>query len=104
MTRLENVASQRVAERAGFVREGVLRRYLDIDGEWRDHLAYALLADDLPGGALARVLGPILAGVIFQQIGVGAPYVVGAVLALVALALVPGTGPGSAAGAATGPR
>ncbi|SDF13010.1 ribosomal-protein-alanine N-acetyltransferase [Blastococcus fimeti] len=52
--RPENVPSQRLVERLGFTREGVLRRYLDIDGEWRDHLAYALLADDLPGTALAR--------------------------------------------------
>jgi len=43
-------------------------------------------------GGLARVLGPITAGVLFEQIGVGAPYVVGAVLALIALALVPSTG------------
>ena len=42
-------------------------------------------------GGLARVLGPILAGAIFQHIGVGAPYVIGAVLALVALTLVPST-------------
>jgi ribosomal-protein-alanine N-acetyltransferase len=52
--RPENEPSQRLVERLGFTREGVLRRYLDIDGEWRDHLAYALLADDLPRGALAR--------------------------------------------------
>ncbi|MBJ7454054.1 MAG: GNAT family N-acetyltransferase, partial [Blastococcus sp.] len=52
--RPENVPSQRLVERLGFTREGVLRRYLDIDGEWRDHLAYALLADDLPRGALDR--------------------------------------------------
>lgn len=52
--RPENGPSRRLVERLGFVQEGVLRRYLDIDGEWRDHLAYALLADDLPGGVLAR--------------------------------------------------
>ncbi|RBY77984.1 alanine acetyltransferase [Blastococcus sp. TF02-09] len=52
--RPENEPSRRLVERLGFTREGVLRRYLDIDGEWRDHLAYALLADDLPRGALAR--------------------------------------------------
>ena len=52
--RPENEPSRRLVERLGFTREGLLRRYLDIDGEWRDHLAYALLADDLPGGALAR--------------------------------------------------
>lgn len=52
--RPENGPSQRLVERLGFTREGVLRRYLDIDGEWRDHVAYALLAEDLPRGALAR--------------------------------------------------
>jgi ribosomal-protein-alanine N-acetyltransferase len=45
--RPENGPSQRLVERLGFHREGLLRRYLDIDGDWRDHLAYALLADDL---------------------------------------------------------
>jgi ribosomal-protein-alanine N-acetyltransferase len=52
--RPENAPSRRLVERLGFTQEGVLRRYLDIDGEWRDHLAYALLADDLPGGVLAH--------------------------------------------------
>ena len=40
--------------RLGFRREGLLRRYLDIDGDWRDHDTFALLAEDLPGGVLAR--------------------------------------------------
>ncbi len=40
-------------------------------------------------GGLARVIGPIVAGSLFEFTGVGAPYVLGAVLALVALALVP---------------
>lgn len=52
--RPENTPSRRLVERLGFTSEGLLRRYLDIDGAWRDHVAYALLADDLPGGALAR--------------------------------------------------
>jgi predicted MFS family arabinose efflux permease len=39
---------------------------------------------------VARVIGPIAAGVLFQQVGVGAPYVVGAVLVAAALAAVPG--------------
>jgi MFS family permease len=38
---------------------------------------------------LARVLGPVAAGVLFQQVGLGAPYVAGAVLVLLALGLVP---------------
>jgi [ribosomal protein S5]-alanine N-acetyltransferase len=52
--RPENGPSQRLAERLGFTREGLLRRYLDIDGDWRDHLTYALLAEDAPAGVLAR--------------------------------------------------
>ncbi|WP_245160341.1 GNAT family protein [Blastococcus sp. CT_GayMR20] len=50
--RPENGPSRRLVERLGFRQEGLLRRYLDIDGDWRDHLAYALLAEDLPGGVL----------------------------------------------------
>ena len=52
--RPENLPSQRLVERLGFRQEGLLRRYLEIDGDWRDHLAYALLAEDLPAGVLAR--------------------------------------------------
>ena len=52
--RPENRPSQRLVERLGFRQEGLLRRYLDIDGDWRDHLSYALLAEDAPGGLLAR--------------------------------------------------
>ena len=52
--RPENLPSQRLVERLGFQREGLLRRYLDIDGAWRDHLAFALLAEDLPRGVLSR--------------------------------------------------
>jgi len=40
-------------------------------------------------GGLARVIGPIVAGSLFEFTGVGAPYALGAVLALVALALIP---------------
>jgi ribosomal-protein-alanine N-acetyltransferase len=52
--RPENLPSQRLVERLGFQQEGRLRRLLDIDGDWRDHLTYALLAEDLPRGLLAR--------------------------------------------------
>ena len=50
--RPENLPSRRLVERLDFRREGLLRRYLDIDGDWRDHLSYALLAEDAPGGVL----------------------------------------------------
>jgi ribosomal-protein-alanine N-acetyltransferase len=53
--RPENVRSQRLVERLGFRQEGLLRRYLDIDGDWRDHLSYSLLAEEAPRGVLARI-------------------------------------------------
>ena len=43
----ENVASQRVAEKAGFVREGVMRAALAVKGERRDVVMYSLVRDDL---------------------------------------------------------
>jgi [ribosomal protein S5]-alanine N-acetyltransferase len=55
--RPENVPSRRLVERLGFRQEALFRRYLDIDGAWRDHLGYALLAEDVPGGVLARWRG-----------------------------------------------
>jgi DHA1 family tetracycline resistance protein-like MFS transporter len=39
-------------------------------------------------GGMGRVIGPVLAGVLFQHVGVGAPYVVGAGITAGALALV----------------
>ncbi len=43
----DNVASQRVAERCGFVREGLLRSRWVSKGRRRDSVVYALLADEL---------------------------------------------------------
>lgn len=43
-TQPQNTASVRVLERNGFVREGYARGYLKINGEWRDHLLYGLVA------------------------------------------------------------
>jgi len=42
-----NEPSQRVAEKAGFVREGILRSSLELKGERRDVVMYSLLPDDL---------------------------------------------------------
>jgi ribosomal-protein-alanine N-acetyltransferase len=50
--RPENGPSQRLVDRLGFRYEGLLRRYLDIDGDWRDHRSFALLAEDHPNGVL----------------------------------------------------
>lgn len=42
-----NEASIRLLERAGFLREGLARRYLKINGVWQDHITFALLEDDI---------------------------------------------------------
>jgi RimJ/RimL family protein N-acetyltransferase len=42
-----NEASQRVAEKAGFVREGVLRSSLELKGARHDAVMYSLVPDDL---------------------------------------------------------
>jgi ribosomal-protein-alanine N-acetyltransferase len=44
---VENIASQRVAEKAGFTREGVQRSWMDIRGERRDMVSYSLLPDEI---------------------------------------------------------
>lgn len=38
--RPENERSKRVAEKAGYLFEGLRPRYLHIDGEWRDHIVF----------------------------------------------------------------
>lgn len=38
--RPENVASKRVAEKSGYILEGLRPRYLHIAGDWRDHLTF----------------------------------------------------------------
>lgn len=52
--RPENRASLRVVEKLGFRPEGLRKRYLHIDGAWRDHLTFALTVEDIPGGLLPR--------------------------------------------------
>jgi ribosomal-protein-alanine N-acetyltransferase len=52
--RPENGPSRRVVEKLDFRSEGMRPRYLHIDGDWRDHLVYALTADEVPGGLLRR--------------------------------------------------
>jgi [ribosomal protein S5]-alanine N-acetyltransferase len=44
-----NLASQRVLQKVGFMREGRARRYLKINGHWQDHDLFALLQDDPRG-------------------------------------------------------
>lgn len=52
--RPENAASLRVVQKLGYRYEGLRRRYIHIDGDWRDHLCFALTKEDVPEGVLAR--------------------------------------------------
>lgn len=42
-----NEPSKRLLERVGFRHEGYARAYLNINGDWRDHLLFGLLSKDL---------------------------------------------------------
>jgi ribosomal-protein-alanine N-acetyltransferase len=53
--RPENKASLRVVEKLGFTSVGKALRYLHINGQWRDHLLFAITAEEVPSGMLARV-------------------------------------------------
>jgi ribosomal-protein-alanine N-acetyltransferase len=54
--RPENAASLRVLTKAGFREEGLFRRYLDVAGDWRDHLCFAMTAEETSPEGLVRRL------------------------------------------------
>ncbi len=52
--RPENIASKRVVEKLGFRDEGLRNRQAYINGAWRDHLCYAVTAEDVPSGLITH--------------------------------------------------
>ena len=52
--RPENLSSLAVVSHLRFRDEGLRRRYLHIDGGWRDHRTFALTREDLEGGTVAE--------------------------------------------------
>jgi Acetyltransferases, including N-acetylases of ribosomal proteins len=54
--RPENAPSLRVVEKLGFRYEGLRRRYIHINGDWRDHFCFALVTEELSQGVLRRWL------------------------------------------------
>ena len=52
--RPENGPSLRVVEKLGFRYEGLRRRFIHINGDWRDHFSFALVAEEVPRGVLRR--------------------------------------------------
>ena len=45
-TDTRNLASQKVLEKAGFKKEGTMRKYLFIRGEWRDAIMYSIVREE----------------------------------------------------------
>lgn len=54
--RPENAASRAVLAKAGFREEGLLKRYLDVDGAWRDHLLVAITVEELNGSVASALV------------------------------------------------
>lgn len=54
--RPENAASRAVLSKVGFREEGLLRRYLEVDGAWRDHLLVALTIEEMSGSATSALV------------------------------------------------
>ncbi|MFC4603338.1 GNAT family N-acetyltransferase [Rhodococcus kronopolitis] len=54
--RPENEASRAVLHNVGFREEGVLRRYLDVDHDWRDHLLVAMTVEEVEGTVADRLV------------------------------------------------
>jgi len=54
--RPENVASRAVLAKVGFREEGLLQRYLDVDGAWRDHLLVAMTVEEVAGSVTAGLV------------------------------------------------
>ena len=57
--RPENHASIRVVEKLALRREGYHERFLDIDGGWRDHLSFAITAEEIKTGPTLSRLGSL---------------------------------------------
>ena len=54
--RPENAASRAVLAKVGFREEGLLRRYLQVDGGWRDHLLLGLTVEEVYGSVASALV------------------------------------------------
>lgn len=53
--RPENEASLAIVRKLGLTHIGTAQRYLHIDGDWRDHLLFAVTADEAAEAMVARL-------------------------------------------------
>jgi ribosomal-protein-alanine N-acetyltransferase len=54
--RPENAASRAVLAKVGFREEGLLSRYLQVDGGWRDHLLVGLTIEEISGSVTSTLV------------------------------------------------
>lgn len=54
--RPENASSRAVLRNVGFREEGLLQRYLDVDGQWRDHLLVGMTIEEIRTTATERLV------------------------------------------------
>ena len=54
--RPENAASRAVLAKVGFREEGLLRRYLEVDRAWRDHLLVAITVEEVHGSVASALV------------------------------------------------
>lgn len=54
--RPENAASRAVLAKVGFREEGLLQRYLEVDGAWRDHLLLGMTIEEVSGSVTAQLV------------------------------------------------
>jgi [ribosomal protein S5]-alanine N-acetyltransferase len=54
--RPENAASRAVLAKVGFREEGLLRRYLEVDRAWRDHLLVAITVEEVYGSVTSSLV------------------------------------------------
>lgn len=54
--RPENAASRAVLAKVGFREEGLLRRYLQVDGAWRDHVLVAITVEEVYGSVTSALV------------------------------------------------
>ncbi len=54
--RPENAASRAVLAKVGFREEGLLRRYLEVDRAWRDHLLVGLTVEEVEGSVVSTLV------------------------------------------------
>lgn len=51
----DNARSLAVVRKVGAHHEGLRERYMYVNGQWRDHVTFALLAEDMGQGFAARL-------------------------------------------------